>query len=188
MAIEGSMPTFSIHGNQNLEIAGGGTSVWQTVSTMVGQDYRLTFYHTPRAFVHTYMTVRINSNSVATFDEDGSGLKTFQWMRYTTNFTADSTSTTICFSETPAIGAGAHIDNVVLERLPVQVGIRVSEVELKWETVENKRYQVQYQATITPNSWVDFGDPFQGNGSTLSYTAKVPEDDPQRFFRIVTVP
>jgi hypothetical protein len=190
MQVDGSAPTYSFHGKQSLEVlsqAASGT-VWQTVPTVPGEDYALSFYHTPRATIHSTLTVAINSEVVATLDEDGSTLSTFRWRRFRTNFTATASSTTISFSEVSQPGAGAHIDNVVLERLPVRATIRVTEVEVCWETVTNKAYQVQYRSELTTNAWSALGASRLGTGTSDCVRDNAPSGEPQRFYRIITVP
>ena len=79
-----------------------------------------------------------------------------------------------------------HIDNVVLERLPVSSTIRVSEVEVCWESVATKVYQVQYRSTLTASMWTNWGGPVQGNGGTMCIKDAVPAGEPQRFYRVMT--
>jgi hypothetical protein len=178
-------------GRQHLEIQstdGGTTSVWQTVTTVVGEDYQLRFYHSPRPTVHSALTVSLNSQIIAAFDEDGSALTGFRWRKFKTNFTATATATTVTFSDSPPQGAGTHIDNVVLERLPLRSTLRVSEVELCWDTVVGKVYQVQYRSQLTTNLWLPFGAPRQGIGAADCVRDTVPSDEPHRFYRVMTVP
>jgi hypothetical protein len=77
--------------------------------------------------------------------------------------------------------------NVVAFLMPAAT-IRVSEVELCWNTASNRTYQVQYRSALTTNAWIDLGSPLAGNGSTNCITDKVPPGEPQRFYRIVTTP
>lgn len=116
MLVPSNVPTYSVHGRQNLEIQGGGASVWQTVSTVVGEHYRLSFYHSPRSTIHTTLTVSINSETVATFDENGTALSDFKWRKFESVYTATAASTTVMFSDSPLLGGGTHIDHVSLER------------------------------------------------------------------------
>src|SRR6266542_3504944 len=97
LSVDGSLPTYSADGRQNLEIRGGGTAVWQTLTTVPNETYVFSFSHTPRATVHSVLTVFIDSSVVAILDEDGSNLRSFRWQNVTTRFTATSTTTTIRF-------------------------------------------------------------------------------------------
>jgi hypothetical protein len=76
----------------------------------------------------------------------------------------------------------------VLERLPLSSSLRVSEVELCWETVGTKVYQPQYRSVLTANTWTALGPLIPGNGETSCIKDTVPADEPQRFYRVVMVP
>ena len=86
------------------------------------------------------------------------------------------------------VAGNAHIDTVALERLPVLSPIRVSEVEIRWETVTTKAYQVQYRSNLTTNLWTDWGVLIDGNGTTNCVKDVVPSGEPRRFYRVVTGP
>ena len=66
--------------------------------------------------------------------------------------------------------------------------IRVSEVELCWQTASNRNYQVQYRTNLATNGWANLGSPVAGNGSTSCITDKLSQDQPQRYYRVVTLP
>jgi hypothetical protein len=170
-------------GRQHLEVV----SVWQTVTTIAGEDYRLRYYHSPRPGVDSTLSVEINGRVIRTFAENGTALTGFNWQRFRTNFTATSNSTTIRFDGI-GIAGNAHIDNVVLERLPASSTLRVSEVELCWETVGTKLYQPQYRSVLTANTWTALGPEIPGNGETSCIKDTVAADESKRFYRVVTVP
>jgi Protein of unknown function (DUF642) len=184
--------THSADGIQNLEILSRATNatVWQTITTVPGQDYVLKFFHSPRSGYDSALTVTIDSKVVAIFFENGLALPSqdFLWRSFTTNFTAKSSATTISFTDLASTPAGTHIDDVSVEPLPLRPTIRVSEVELCWETVPNRIYQVQYQSTVSTNSWTDLGGAIQGNGTNTCFTDPVPIGQAQRIYRIITVP
>ncbi len=77
--------------------------------------------------------------------------------------------------------------NVVAVLVPT-ASIRVSEVEVCWNSDSNRNYQVQYRSTLTTNAWINLGSPVTGNGSTTCITDKVAPGQPQRFYRFLTVP
>lgn len=77
--------------------------------------------------------------------------------------------------------------NVVAVLMPV-AAIRVSEVEVCWDSVSNRNYQVQYRSTLTANVWTDLGPPVAGNGSSNCLTDKVPLGRPERYYRVLTRP
>lgn len=77
--------------------------------------------------------------------------------------------------------------NVVAVLMPAAT-IRVSEVEVCWNTTSNRNYQVQYRPTLTTNSWADLGLPVAGNGSINCITDKVLRGRPERYYRVMTLP
>lgn len=63
--------------------------------------------------------------------------------------------------------------------------IRVSQVELCWDTVPTKWYQLQYESSLTTNQWVPFMTNWiAGNGSRFCTNDAVQADQAQRFYRI----
>ena len=64
--------------------------------------------------------------------------------------------------------------------------IRVSQVELCWDTVTNAAYQLQYRSTLTTNVWVAFSTAFvPGTGGTGCSNDTVYSGEPQRFYRVI---
>jgi hypothetical protein len=66
--------------------------------------------------------------------------------------------------------------------------VRVSEVEICWSASTNTTYQLQYRSQLTGSFWTDLGPPRSGDGTTNCITDKVPRGEPQRFYRVLTVP
>jgi hypothetical protein len=77
--------------------------------------------------------------------------------------------------------------NVVAVLMPT-AAIRVSEVEVCWNSTSNRTYQVQYRSTLTTNGWVDLGSPVAGNGLMKCVPDKVPPGQPQRYYRVLRLP
>ena len=77
--------------------------------------------------------------------------------------------------------------NVVAVLMP-NAAIRVSEVEVCWNSASNRTYQVQYRSALTTNTWVNLGLPLAGNGSTNCIADKVLLGQPQRFYRVLPGP
>jgi len=92
----------------------------------------------------------------------------------------------------PCLGCGdipqefSHT-NVLAVSLPT-AAIRVSEVEVCWNSASNQTYQAQYRSAFTTNTWVDLGTQVSGNGSTNCITDQVPLGQPQRFYRVLLLP
>ncbi len=77
--------------------------------------------------------------------------------------------------------------NVVAVLAPL-AAIRVSEVEVCWNSASNRTYQVQYRSATTTDTWVNLGAPVVGNGSTNCLSDPVPPAPSQRFYRVVLLP
>jgi predicted secreted protein len=77
--------------------------------------------------------------------------------------------------------------NVFASAVPV-LAIRASEVELCWNCESNRSYQVQYRTDLTTNGWTNLGPPVLTANSTACIFDKVLPGQPQKFYRIVTVP
>jgi hypothetical protein len=82
-----------------------------------------------------------------------------------------------------------HFSHVAVLAIAVPtLAIRVSEVEVCWNTTSNRNYQLQFRSALTTNAWTDLGVPVEGNGSTICVANKVPLGQSQRFYRVLTLP
>jgi hypothetical protein len=77
--------------------------------------------------------------------------------------------------------------NVVAVLMPA-ASVHVSEVEVCWDTVSNRTYQVQYRSTLTSNAWTNLGPTQKGDGSNKCVADRVLRGQPQRYYRILTLP
>jgi hypothetical protein len=77
--------------------------------------------------------------------------------------------------------------NVVAVLMPT-AAIRVSEVEICWDTVSNRTYQVQYRSALTSNAWTNLGPTQKGDGNNICVPDRVLRGQPQRYYRILTLP
>ena len=63
--------------------------------------------------------------------------------------------------------------------------IRVSQVELCWQTASNAWYQLQYRSTLTTNQWTPLGGMWiTGNGTRYCTNDTVLVGQPQRFYQV----
>lgn len=66
-----------------------------------------------------------------------------------------------------------------------QLVIRVSQVEVCWQTETNRSYRLEYRSSFTTNSWVPLGSHCHlGDGSIKCVYDAVPTGEPQRFYRV----
>ena len=71
---------------------------------------------------------------------------------------------------------------------PASLSIRLSQVELCWQSATNVSYQLQYQSALTGGQWTDLGAPIVGDGSRKCVTDAIAEGEPRRFYRTVIAP
>lgn len=68
--------------------------------------------------------------------------------------------------------------------VPPRLDMRVSHVELCWDTVTNNFYQLQYRSSLTTNVWMPLGGPVFGDGSRFCTNDAVVIGQPQRFYQL----
>lgn len=67
-----------------------------------------------------------------------------------------------------------------------RLDIRVSQVELCWDTLTNNSYQLQYRSTLTTNIWTPLdGTWVPGSGERYCTTDAVLLGQPQRFYQVL---
>ena len=66
------------------------------------------------------------------------------------------------------------------------LSIRISQVEVCWESLTNMIYQVQYSTALTSNTWVNLGGAVPGNGFTNCISDVLTS--PRRYYRVVALP
>ncbi|MEK7675355.1 MAG: hypothetical protein AAB676_05930 [Verrucomicrobiota bacterium] len=86
-----------------------------------------------------------------------------------------------------ADNAGSVVAQVDLQKPPIVVSIQVSCVDVCWNSETNQMYQVQYQSTLTTNSWVNLGTPVPGSVGTTCVTDSVRSIE-KRFYRVTQLP
>jgi hypothetical protein len=69
---------------------------------------------------------------------------------------------------------------------PVAASIYLA-VEIGWNSVTDRLYQVQYSTVLNSNSWFDLGVPVPGNGTT-NYVFDTMRGQPKKFYRVQILP
>jgi hypothetical protein len=71
--------------------------------------------------------------------------------------------------------------------VPTISNIRISEVEISWQSVSNTSYRIEYRSDLTSNSWVTLTNAncITGDGGALRVYDKIPVGEPQRFFHVM---
>ena len=65
------------------------------------------------------------------------------------------------------------------------LSIRVSQVELCWQTDTNFLYQLEYREALSTNSWLPLGGPVLGTGARYCTNDSILPGQPQRFYQLV---
>jgi hypothetical protein len=198
-----SGPAFD--GQQFLDINGisvGGLS--QSFPTTPGANYKLTFEY-GNNYAHTGVTnpavtvVHIVDTTTSTelvnplSVTHGTSVSTnLDWTQAEVGFIAIGNATTLRFvSRTTADQFGGTLLDAI-SVVPVSevlnATIRVSQVEVCWNSQTGVLYQPQYRSVLTTNVWTALGSPVPGNGSTNCITDAVLNGEPARFYRVVTPP
>lgn len=101
----------------------------------------------------------------------------------------DTLFTSVEFVRSSGGGDGFGFDDMTIGRLEQvrapRLSIRVSQVELCWDTMTNEVYQLQYRSSLTTNVWLQFGGPIVGDGSQFCTNDAVLLGQPQRFYQLV---
>ena len=78
----------------------------------------------------------------------------------------------------------------VIEANPPQVipsEIKVSVVDLCWQTTTNGLYQVQYRTNMTTSPWFDIGRTLPGTGLRMCVPVDMPAGQAGKFFRVLSL-
>lgn len=78
--------------------------------------------------------------------------------------------------------------NGLVEVDPIIISIRVSQVELCWNSQPDEWYQIQYSSPLDPSGWVDFGPAIQAAGNRLCVKEPVNAGNPPRFYQVIKLP
>jgi hypothetical protein len=124
----GMLHFYAQDGNQSIDLTGtgdqGDNGISQTVSTVAGQRYLLTFYvgHADDHYIVSYsgpttVGLKINGIEVGTFVNNADTLNQINWTQNSYDFLANSNITTISFY-TRNTNNYAGLDNVSLEPNP----------------------------------------------------------------------
>jgi len=97
--------------------------------------------------------------------------------------------TAVEFHNNGASDDGFDLDDFTIatpqQILQPRLSIRVSQVELCWDTTSNKVYQLQFSSSLTSNAWLPLGGTVTGNGLRYCTNDAVLPDQPQRFYQLV---
>lgn len=162
-------------------------STGSTASSILGDYLRWTEFKSAVVFNHVYSPAEVVSwwsNSIA----NSSGFFEINMEPHPTTYTGTNSAWQIEVTVQP--GASVLVDDVSLtatsELLPdfphyPSLGIRVSDVEICWDSRTNVVYRLQYRLS-EDTGWQDATGPMPGTGSRMC--VKEPVTDPHRLYRV----
>lgn len=204
------LPGWTVHGNvdvihagfwdaaegvQSLDLSGEdsgpGTYIEQAVPTVPGQEYVLAFSYAnnPDAPWASGRVDVLGATTLLSRDlfHRNSTKRNMGYSRFRETFVADSSSTALRFthldSPTP-LGRGLALDAVAVTPAAL-LSIRVSQVEICWDTATNAWYQLQYRSALWTNQGVPLTtDWVQGDGTRFCVNDAVFPGQDKRFYRV----
>jgi hypothetical protein len=69
--------------------------------------------------------------------------------------------------------------------LPPTLAIRLSQVEICWDTVTNETYQLLYSTDLAQTNWLPLGGVITGNGLRYCTDDAIVPGNPQRYYKVV---
>lgn len=99
---------------------------------------------------------------------------------------------TLTFSVGPHNWLKLHPGTVGLEAIIEAVpyrpesSIRVSEVEICWQSETNAPYRVEYRSELTGSEWLPLYTNLVGTGERMCVADRPAPDQPQRFYRVIS--
>lgn len=100
---------------------------------------------------------------------------------------------TLTFSVGPYNRLDLHPGNVGLEAIIKAVplyrpesSIRVSEVEICWQSETNALYRVEYRLEVTGSEWLPLYTNLVGTGERICVADRLAPEQPQRFYRVIS--
>jgi hypothetical protein len=71
---------------------------------------------------------------------------------------------------------------------PLRLSIRISQVELCWDTTTTNVYRLLYRESLTNSPWLPLGGPVFGDGSRFCTNDTVLRGQPQRYYQLIILP
>lgn len=104
-------------------------------------------------------------------------------------FQAVSSVSTLKFTDTSseAKSVDVALDHVSVVPLAVEVAIYVSQVNICWDSLADRMYQVQVSYLEPVPKWDDLGEPVAGNGERVCVSDSVGTEG-RRLYRVLTLP
>jgi hypothetical protein len=169
---------------------GSVATLSQTLPTVIGQPYHLSFWlqsfaqngtNTPNEFL-------VQWNGHTLFDQ--TNLPVFGWTNFQFIVTGAQNATSLMFGFRNDSAAFA-LDDILLQPVPAptfqSVTGNANSFTLTVNAVPEVTYQVQFTTDLILANWSALGPPMTATNNVLTFTDALPAN-PQRFYRIATAP
>jgi len=135
-------------------------------------------YTASNTLLQAYYDTGSGFNVLTNFDASAWGMinsNKFNVELSISNWDLDITSGQVYFDNFSALGTNSS---------PlIQVGIQKA-VEIGWNSISGRSYQVEYSTALKPKNWIKLGDLVIGNGTT-NYIFDSIRTDSKRFYRVL---
>ena len=162
----------------------------QTVAVVPGADYELSFW-AATAVSENLSRLRVTINGAQVGSDLQLVLPVGGWQLFKVAWSSGASSTAtirILDLVTEQVSNDFTVDDISFTPLTPFASIRLSQVEVCWNSITNRMYQVQYRSSLTTNTWVDLGVSVAGSGPTNCVTDSISQGQAQRFYRVVQLP
>ena len=110
-------------------------------------------------------------------------------LRGQTNYAAETFEASLSYLSVASNEGTTYYDDfrvsaVTTPPVPTALSIRVSQVELCWDTLTNNWYQLQYRENLSTNGWLSLGSPILGTGATFCTNDAILVGQPKRFYQL----
>jgi subtilase family serine protease len=168
---------------------GSMASITQTLPTMAGRLYLLSFWLTSIANTGTTPSGLVVGWNGATLLNQ-TNLGAFGWTNLQFLVPAAAASTTLQFSARDDTG-GLGLDDVTLQTVPApsiqSVTQSAGAINLTWNSLPGLVYQVQTAGGLSPAGWSNWGSTITATNTTVQASDNLASAT-QRFYRLVLLP
>jgi subtilase family serine protease len=188
--------SYYIHSGKYAAFLGEPNSLFylsQTLATVPGQDYLLSFWlanpgiysgispPTPNQFL-------VSWNGTNIFNQSNLGTISFTNLQFVVAATASSTTLDFGAENQPDYFG---LDDVSVTPVPAPVFQSATgasgTISLTWSAMTGVAYQVQYTTNLGTLNWINLGSPINATSGFIS-TSDLTTSSPQRFYRVVVAP
>lgn len=170
-------------------------SIHQDLATVPGEVYQVKFALAGNCFgppTVKNLIIKWNDSFAKKFSFDITGHTNddMGWIYCTLKLRANSQTTRLTFDNPINTSYVPVIDDVSVE--PIADGDHIGQpaiqavennFNVRWMSVENEQYQVQWTSSLANPQWTNLGEPMPGTGSVMSVSEG--RQDSQRFYRVL---